>query len=310
MKLIIQIPCLNEEETLPITFADLPKEIPGVDVIEYMIINDGSTDRTSEVAKELGIHHITGFKQNRGLARTFMKGLNTALDHGADIIVNTDGDNQYCGQDIPKLVQPILDGHADIVIGDRETHNIDHFSAFKKYMQRHGSFVASLFSGMEIPDATSGFRAFSREAAMELNVVSDFSYTLETLIQAGRKHMTVVSVPIRTNEKLRESRLFRSMGQFMRRSAATMIRVYTTHEPLKVFMTIAVMLFLVGAIPIGRFLYFVSLGDSGGHIQSLILGSALMLGAGFCGTVGLLADMITANRKMIEEIIRRQREQN
>ena len=308
MKLIIQIPCLNEEETLAVTVADLPTEIPGIDTIEYLVIDDGSSDKTQEVAKACGVHHIVGFNQNRGLARAFMLGINSCLDLGADIIVNTDADNQYCGADIPKLVEPILKGEADMVIGDRETHNIDHFSNFKKYMQRHGSFVAGHFSGLEIPDATSGFRAFSRNAALDLNVVSDFSYTLETLIQAGRKRLAVVSVPIRTNEKLRESRLFKSMFQFMRRSAATMIRVYTTHEPLKVFISIGAIFFLIGIFPIARFIYFVVQGDSGGHIQSLILGSSLLILSAFMCTIGLLADMITANRKMIEEVLRRERD--
>ena len=308
MKLIIQIPCLNEEETLPVTVKDLPTSLPGVTSIEYLIIDDGSSDRTIEVAKELGVHHVVGFKGNRGLAKAFQLGINSCLDRSADIIVNTDGDNQYCGEDIAKLVAPIVNGEADIVIGDRETHTIEHFSPLKKWLQRHGSFMVGQFAGVDIPDATSGFRAFSREAALDLNVISDFSYTLETLIQAGRKGLKVVSVPIRTNQKLRESRLFKSMFQFLKRSGATMIRVYTTHSPLKVFLTLAVVALLLGAIPFTRFLYFVAIGEGDGKIQSLIFGLVLAVISGFLATLGVLADMITANRKLIEELLRIQRD--
>lgn len=304
MKLIIQIPCYNEEETLPITVRDLPKSIPGIDVIETLIIDDGSTDRTREAAVECGVNHVTGFPANRGLARAFMRGLNTCLSLGADIVVNTDADNQYCGADIPKLVEPIVRGEADIVIGDRQTHTIGHFSAFKKFLQKHGSFLVGMFSGTRIPDATSGFRAISRQAALELNVISDFSYTLETLIQAGRKRLAVVSIPIRTNEQLRESRLFKTMSSFVRRSGSTMARVYTTNEPLKVFLWAAFCCMIGAAIPFGRFLYFVVKRDSGGHIQSLLLGLALFLVGGFLATVGVLSELINANRKLIEEILR------
>jgi len=304
LKLIIQIPCLNEAETLPVTINDLPKSISGIDEIELLVIDDGSTDRTREVARECGVHHVVGFPGNRGLARAFAYGLTACLERGADIIVNTDADNQYCGEDIPKLVAPIMRGEADIVIGDRQTHTIGHFSRLKKFLQKHGSILVGALSKMPIPDATSGFRAISRQAALELNVISDFSYTLETLIQAGRKRLAVISVPIRTNKRLRESRLFKTMFGFVRRSASTLIRVYATHEPLKVFLG-AAFVFLLGALfPFARFLYFAAMGNSGGRIQSLILGVALFLVSGFLATVGVLAELISANRKLIEEILK------
>ena len=304
MKLIIQIPCYNEEETLPLTLGDLPTAIIGVDSIEILIIDDGSTDRTVEVARENGVHHVASFSQNRGLAKAFARGINTCLALGADIIVNTDADNQYCGEDIPKLVEPILRGQADIVIGDRQTHSIGHFSTVKKFFQKHGSLLVGHLSNMEVPDATSGFRAFSRQAALELNVISTFSYTLETLIQAGRKRLAVHSVPIRTNEKLRESRLFTSMFDFMRHSGSTMIRVYTTHEPLKVFLTLAILFFAGSLIPFGRFLFFAMQGDTGGHVQSLIFGMVCFFTGGFMASIGILAELISANRKLVEEILR------
>jgi len=308
MKLIIQIPCLNEEETLPATVADLPRTIEGVDEIEILVIDDGSDDRTREVAKECGVHHITGFPGNRGLARAFAQGLNTCLSLDADIIVNTDADNQYSGHDIPKLVAPIVEGQADIVIGDRETHTINHFSAFKKFLQKHGSILVGKASGVKIPDATSGFRAISREAALSLNVISDFSYTLETLIQAGGKRLKVISVPIRTNDKLRESRLFKSMFGFLRKSGSTMVRVYTTQQPLKVFLVPAFLALLISLIPFGRFLYFVIKGNGGGHIQSLIFGLILFFVSGFLTIIGVLAELINANRKLIEEVLKSTRD--
>jgi glycosyltransferase involved in cell wall biosynthesis len=304
MKLIIQIPCFNEEKTLAVTVADLPKQLPGIDSIEYLVIDDGSVDRTQDVARQCGVHHIVGFRQNRGLARGFMLGLNTSLSLGADIIVNTDADNQYCGEDIAKLVAPIVAGEADIVIGDRQTQSIDHFSGFKKFLQKHGSFWVGKFAGLDVPDATSGFRAISREAAMDLNVISDFSYTLETLIQAGQKRFAVASVPIRTNEKLRESRLFKSMFSFVRKSGSTILRVYTTHEPLKVFFLLAVFPFLVAFGLFARFLlYYIRFGAAG-LIQSLIFGMVFFLVSAFLITIGLLADMINANRKLLEQVLK------
>ena len=311
MKLIIQIPCYNEEQTLALTVKDLPTEIPGIDEIEYLVIDDGSSDRTREVAKACGVHHVVGFPGNRGLARAFSCGINACLRKGADIIVNTDADNQYCGQDISKLVGPIVEGSADIVIGDRQTHTIGHFSAFKKLLQKHGSLFVGMLSRMDVPDATSGFRAFSRKSALELNVISDFSYTLETLIQAGSKRLAVQSVPIRTNEKLRESRLFKSMSSFLRRSGSTMIRVYTTNEPLKVFLITASVLMFCAIVPFARFAYFFLRGDGGGHVQSLFLGLILFVLSGFLTVIGVLAELINANRKLIEHvltIIRDQRE--
>lgn len=309
MKLIIQIPCFNEEETLPVTVKDLPRELPGVDTIEYMVIDDGSSDRTCEVAQECGVHHIVGFSQNRGLAKAFMLGLNTALDLDADLIVNTDADNQYCGEDIEKLVAPVLKGEADIVIGDRQTHTIDHFSHFKKFLQHRGSIMISMLSATKIPDATSGFRAFSRDAALEINIISDFSYTLESVIQAGRKRLAVKSVPISTNEKLRESRLFKSMFTFVKRSGATAVRVYTTYEPLKVFFRSAGFLVVCASLIFARFLYYFLRDGGAGHIQSLILGAVLVSMAGILAMIGILSDMITANRKLLEELLRRAKDQ-
>lgn len=304
MKLIIQIPCFNEEETLPLTLKDLPSEIPGIDEIETLIIDDGSTDRTRAVAVDHGVNHVVGFPANRGLARAFGYGLNACIERGADIIVNTDADNQYNGADIPKLVQPILEGRADMVIGDRQTHTIGHFSKLKKILQKHGSFMVGVLAGMKIPDAASGFRAISREAALEMNVISDFSYTLESLIQAGHKRLAVVSVPISTNDKTRESKLFHSMFAFVRRSAATMIRAYTTHQPLKVFLSLSAVFMLMAAILFGRFLIFYISGDSAGHIQSLIFGAAFLIVAGFMAAIGILADLINANRKLVEEVLK------
>lgn len=308
MKCIIQIPCLNEEKTLPVTLNDLPKSLPGIDVLEILVIDDGSTDRTVEVAKACGVHHVVGFRRNRGLARAFQLGIDACLARGADIIVNTDADNQYYGPDIAALVAPIVAGGADIVVGDRQTQTIQHFSALKKALQKHGSLLVGSFAGMEVPDATSGFRAISREAALELNVISDFSYTLETLIQAGRKRLAVVSVPIRTNKVLRKSRLFRSIFSFVRQSAATMVRVYTTNEPLKVFSLAAFALVAAAMIPFGRFLYYFIRTGAAGHVQSLILGAVLFIAGAFFFTVGVLSDLINANRKLLEQLLRKQRD--
>lgn len=309
MKLIIQIPCFNEEETLPITVAELPREIPGIDTVEYLIIDDGSRDHTRRVAEECGVHHIVGFPGNRGLARAFQYGIDSCIGLGADLIVNTDADNQYCGADIPKLLQPLLEGTADIVVGDRETQNISHFSLLKKFLQKQGSRVVGQLAGSSVPDATSGFRAFTRAAALELNITSDFSYTLETLIQAGRKHLTVAHVPIRTNGVLRPSRLFRSMPQFIKRSGGTMVRVYTTYEPLKVFLSASVLCLVPALILFLRFLYYYFvLGQGGGRVQSLIIAVALTVFAAFLATIGILADMINTNRKLIEDILRSTRD--
>ena len=300
MKLIVQIPCFNEAETLPQTVADIPKKIAGIDEIEVLVIDDGSTDRTAEIAYELGVKHIIRHRRNRGLARSFTDGLDYAIKAGADIIVNTDGDNQYCGEDIGLLVQPILDGHSDLVVGDRQTWSCEHFSLFKRALQQIGSHVVRRLSATDIPDAVSGFRAISREAALQLNVTTNFSYTIETLIQAGRGRMAIACVPVRTNAKTRPSRLFRSIPQFIRKSGATMLRAYALHHPLSVFFGLGLVLFALGITPICRFLFFYINGDGNGHVQSLLLGCALVLLGSGAWIVGLLADLIAANRKLME----------
>jgi glycosyltransferase involved in cell wall biosynthesis len=307
MKLIVQIPCLNEEQTLPQTLADIPRQIEGIDLVEILIIDDGSSDRTVEVARQLGVEHIIQNKKNLGLARTFRKGLDACLKLGADIVVNTDGDNQYAGRDIPKLVQPILDGRADIVVGDRRTGRIGHFSGSKKLLQALGSWVVRKLSGVDIPDAVSGFRAISREAALRLNIVSPFSYTTEMLIQAGKKHMAVVSVPVETNAKTRESRLFKSIPQFIERQVTTIVRTYAMYQPLRVFFLIGIVLGIIGVLPIVRFLYFYAIGAGAGHIQSLILGGVLLMMAFLSCLVGLVADLINFNRQLIEMTLERVR---
>jgi glycosyltransferase involved in cell wall biosynthesis len=307
MKLIVQIPCFNEEETLPATFNDIPKQIDGVDVVEILIVDDGSTDKTIEVAKKLGIHHIIVNKKNKGLARTFRTGINECLKLGADIIVNTDGDNQYAGWDIPKLIQPILEGKADIVVGDRNTSKVAHFSPFKKFLQWIGSYVVKTLSGVNVPDAVSGFRAYSRDAALQLNIVSPFSYTIEALIQAGKKHMAVTSVPVETNAKTRESRLFSSIPKFIERQLTTIVRMYSMYQPLKVFFLIGLTLSLLGAIPIIRFMYFYFLGDGDGHIQSLILGGVFVILGFISFLIALLADLMNFNRQLIEQTLEKVR---
>ena len=302
MKLIIQIPCFNEEETLGVTYNDLPRHIDGIDVIEYLIINDGSKDRTVEVARELGIHHIVSFKQNKGLAYGFMAGIDACLHLGADIIVNTDADNQYCGADIEKLVRPILDNKADIVIGERPIDQTEHFSRKKKMFQHLGSWVVRVASGTDIPDAPSGFRAYSREAALRLNVINEYTYTLETIIQAGHDKIAMTSVPIRTNGETRPSRLFSSMWRYMKRSSSVIIRSFMMYKPLRFFVILGGLLFLIG-IALGiRYLVYLIGGVGTGHIQSLILAAILMI-MGFQTIVtGLLADIIAANRKILEDI--------
>jgi glycosyltransferase involved in cell wall biosynthesis len=307
MKLIVQIPCFNEEATLPATFNDIPKQIDGVDVVEILIIDDGSTDKTIEVAKTLGVHHIVINKNNRGLARTFRTGLNECLKLGADIIVNTDGDNQYAGWDIPKLIQPILDGKADLVVGDRNTAKVAHFSPFKKFLQRLGSYVVKTLSGVKVPDAVSGFRAYSRDAALQLNIVSPFSYTIEALIQAGKKHMAVSSVPVETNAKTRESRLFSSIPKFIERQLTTIVRMYAMYQPLKVFFFIGLTLSILGAIPILRFLYFYFTGDGEGHLQSLVLGGVFTILGFISFLIALLADLMNFNRQLIEQTLEKVR---
>ena len=307
MKLIVQIPCYNEEHTLPETLNDIPREIEGVDTVEIMIIDDGSTDRTIEVAKSLGVDHIIRNKNNRGLARTFRKGIDECLKLGADIIVNTDGDNQYAGWDIPKLIKPILEEKADVVIGDRKTQDINHFSPLKKLLQRLGSYVVKKVSGVQVPDAVSGFRAYSREAALQLNIISPFSYTIEALIQSGKKHMAVTHVPVETNAKTRESRLFTSIPKFIERQLTTIVRMYTMYQPLRVFVLLGALITLIGLIPIVRFLIFYMMGDGNGHLQSLILGGVLTLLGIITFLIAILADLINFNRQLIEQTLEKVR---
>ena len=307
MKLIIQIPCYNEAETLEVALNDLPKQIDGIDEIEYLIINDGSKDNTVEVAKNWGVHYVVNFKCNKGLAKGFMAGLDACLRQGADIIVNTDADNQYCGADIEKLVRPILDGKADIVIGERPIDDTEHFSPLKKKLQHIGSWTVRVASKTDVPDAPSGFRAYSRQAALKMNVVNEYTYTLETIVQAGRNKMAITSVPIRTNPELRKSRLFNSMFGYIKKSMLTIIRAFMMYKPLRFFTIIGSTIFLIGLILGIRFLVFVFMGESGGHIQSLILASTLLL-LGFQPFIsGLQADLIASNRKLLEDIQERVR---
>lgn len=307
MKLVIQIPCYNEEATLPQTVRDLPRSLPGIDEIVYLIIDDGSTDRTVQVAQELGVHHIVRLKQNCGLAYAFATGLEAALSVGADVIVNTDGDNQYCGQDIERLVRPILEGRADIVVGDRGVGTLEHFTPLKRFLQRLGSWVVEQAAGIPIPDATSGFRAFSREAALRLTVLSNYTYTLETLIQAGARKMKVAYVPVRTNPQTRPSRLIRSIPSFLMRSTVAILRFYTMYRPLRVFLTVGGVL-IAGGVALGlRFLYFFFQHQSSGHVQSLILAAILTI-VGFQVCMhGLLAELVRLNRQMLEETLYRVR---
>lgn len=305
MKLIIQIPCYNEEETLPITFSQLPRRIEGVDEIEYLIINDGSQDKTVEVAKSLGIHHIVNFPNNRGLAKAFMAGIDASLRLGADIIVNTDADNQYCGFDIEKLVRPILDGNAQMVIGDRDTDSIEHFSNMKKKLQKVGSGVVRFLSHTDVIDTTSGFRAYSRDAAMHLNVISEYTYTLETIFNAGHNKLSIENIKIETNDKLRESRLFKSMWGYIKKSGTTIIRTYSMLRPLKLFLFIGLICIFLGAGIGVRYLWFMLNGDGAGHIQSLILSTIFILIGVQASFFGLIADAIAANRKINTEILYR-----
>jgi len=308
MKLIIQIPCYNEEATLPQTVQDLPSALPGIDEIEYLVVDDGSTDRTVEVARSLGVHHIVRLEQNCGLAYAFLTGLEAALQAGADIVVNTDADNQYRGEDVGQLVLPLLEGRADIVVGDRGVAALERFSPLKRVLQRLGSWVVERAAGIPIPDAVSGFRAFTREAALRLTVLSDYTYTLETLIQAGARRMVVVYVPVRTNPQTRRSRLIRNIPSFLTLSAVTIIRFYTMYRPMWVFTMIGGG-FIAGGVALGlRFLYFfVQRGGEVGKIQSLILAAILtIIGFQVC-LIGLIADLVRLNRKMLEETLYRVR---
>lgn len=300
MKLIVQISCLNEEKTLPLVIKDISKKIEGIEKVEILVIDDGSTDNTYQVAKESGVDHIVKLSSNHGLAKAFMIGLETSLKLGADIIVNTDGDNQYNGNDIPKLIKPIIENKAEMVIGDRKVENIKHFSSTKIFLQKLGSWVVRQLSGTSIPDVTSGFRAYSKEAALQINVVSKFSYTLETIIIAGKKNIPITHVAIRTNKKLRESRLFKSTWDYLKKSIITIIRVYAMYEPLKIFSYIGGIAFILGFILGCRYLYFFFIHSTAGHVQSLILSSILIIVGFQIILIGLVADLISINRELIE----------
>ncbi len=308
MKLIIQIPCFNEEQTLPSTLADLPREIPGIETVEWLVVDDGSTDRTVEVARAGGVDHIVRLTNNRGLAAGFQAGLDACLKLGADVIVNTDADNQYFGGDIPKLVAPILEGQADMVIGNRETDQIEHFSPVKKLLQRWGSAVVRRASDTGVPDTTSGFRAYNREAALQIQVVSKFTYTLESLIQAGKMLVAVDHVAIRTNPKTRESRLFPSTAAYVRRNGVSIFRIYALYEPMRLFLFAAAIAALVGAVIWGRFLWWFFVEDEGsGHIQSLILGSTMFIVAVQFVALGVLGDILAGSRVLQQRILERVR---
>ncbi|MFN2617109.1 MAG: glycosyltransferase family 2 protein [Thermoleophilaceae bacterium] len=307
MKLIIQIPCFNEAEQLPATLADLPREAPGVDAVEWLIVDDGSTDETVDTARAHGVDHIVRLTNNKGLAAAFQAGLDACLKLGADVIVNTDADNQYYGGDIPRLVEPILRGEADMVIGDREVKTVEHFSPLKKRLQRLGSTIVRRASGTGVPDTTSGFRAYNREAALQMQVVSRFTYTLETIIQAGKMLVATEHVPIRTNPQTRDSRLFPSMWAYVRRNALAIFRVYTMYEPLRVFLVVAGVVALGAAVIWGRFLWFLFSGEGHGHIQSLILGATLFIVAVQLAALGVVSDILAGSRVLQQRILERVR---
>ena len=302
MKLIIQIPCYNEEKTLALALKELPRKVKGFTKVEWLIINDGSTDSTVEIARKSGVDHIVGFTRNQGLARGFMLGLDACLRLGADVIVNTDADNQYDARDIPALVKPILEGRADIVIGARPITEIEHFSPIKKFLQKLGSRVVRMASHTDIPDAPSGFRAMSRDAAMRLNVFNNYTYTLETIIQAGQKNMAITSVPIRVNEDLRPSRLVKSISSYVKRSILTIFRIFVVYKPFHFFMTLGLLIFGAGFLLGVRFLYYLFADGGAGHIQSLIL-VAILMGIGFQTMLfAFLADLLAVNRNLMEDV--------
>jgi len=305
MKVVVQIPCLNEEKTLPLVLESMPKKIPGVDVVEVLVIDDGSDDKTREIAAKYGVQHFVVHPRRKGLARSFHDGIMKALDMGADIIVNTDGDNQYPQERIADLVQPIIRHEADIVIADRQVAKIAHFSPGKKLMQKVGTKVLNLAAGTNVPDAPSGFRAYSRDAAMQLNVVTRFSYAMETIIQAGNKNLSIVSVPIETNPKTRESRLFKSSWEHIRKSGVAITRAFIMYRPYVFFLTLGLLLFLAGAVLFGRFLYLFLFEDheASGHVQSLILGAVLLVGSFISFAMGIIADLIRINRTLTEDLL-------
>jgi glycosyltransferase involved in cell wall biosynthesis len=306
-KLIIQIPCLNEAATLPATLRDLPVSIPGIDVIEVLVIDDGSRDDTVRVAQQHGVHHIVRFRRNKGLAAAFTAGIDASIKLGADYIVNTDADNQYAGADIAKLLAPLTNGTADICIGDRNIQALSHLSSSRKFLQRWGSWVVRQVSNTSVPDTTSGFRAYTREAALRMTIVSEFSYTLESIIQAGKKRMAIAHVPVATNPRTRESRLFDSVFSYIKRSAATIVRIYASYEPLKVFSYIGGLFFSGGLLISLRFLYYYYYGTGFGHLQSLILSAVLMITGFQIVLIGLVADLIGGSRKLLEDLVYRMR---
>ena len=307
VRLVIQIPCFNEAETLPATLTDLPRQVTGFDEVLWLVIDDGSSDGTAEVAKAHGVDAVVKLTQNKGLAVAFQVGLDAALQLGADVIVNTDADNQYSAANIPNLVEPITQGHADLVVGTRDITNHEEFSTLKKYLQKIGSWVVRQASATEVSDVTSGFRAYTKEAALQVNVVSQFTYTLETLIQAGRSDLAVVDIPISVNPTTRPSRLFRSKRQYVRRSAGTISRVYAMHQPLRVFNIPAAVFAVAGLILFGRFGWFYLTAGGEGHIQSLIVGAVCLLVAMQMLMLGLLADLLRSNRVISERVLRRVR---
>jgi glycosyltransferase involved in cell wall biosynthesis len=311
VKLVIQVPCLNEEETLPLVFERMPRTIPGVDSIEFVVIDDGSTDRTVQVAQQLGVHHFVRHTRNMGLGRSFHDGILKALELDADILVNTDGDNQYPSEAIPELIRPILDGSADIVIGDRQTHTIAHFSPVKKRLQKLGSKVVNVAADTDVPDAASGFRAYSREALIRLNPITRFSYCMETIIQAGSKRLKIVSVPIQTNPKTRESRLFKGSLEHVLKSAAAILRAYVMYKPLTLFTSLSAFLFVLSLVPFVRFLFLVWFTDDVGgvarHVQSLVVGSVVMIAAVITLALGVISDLIRINRILIEDSLEQQK---
>jgi glycosyltransferase involved in cell wall biosynthesis len=307
MKLIIQIPCYNEEGQLPVTLGRLPRQVPGFDVVEWLVIDDGSQDRTIEVAREHGVDHVVRLTNHKGLAAAFQAGLDAGLKLGADVIVNTDADNQYEGGDVPKLVAPILRGEADMVVGDRQVDTIEYFSTFKKLLQRLGSWVVRQASSTEIPDATSGFRAYNREAALQMQAVSKFTYTLETIIQAGKLLVAVDHVPIRTNPRTRESRLFPSSAAYVRRNALSIFRIYSQYQPLKVFWGGAMVMGLAALAVFIRFLVYYAEGNGRGHVQSLIAGAVLFIAAMLLGSLGVIGDLLDAQRTISQRTFERVR---
>jgi glycosyltransferase involved in cell wall biosynthesis len=308
-KLLIQIPCLNEASTLPATLRDLPRSIPGIDIIEVLVIDDGSRDGTAEIARANGVDHIVRLRRNKGLAAAFQAGIDACLKAGADFIVNTDADNQYSGRDIPRLLEPLLRGDADICIGDRNIAEVRHMSWRKRQLQRLGSWVVRQVSNTTVPDTTSGFRAYTRDAALRMTIVSEFSYTLESIIQAGKKRMAIAHVPVDTNPRTRDSRLFDSVFSYVKRSGATIVRIYAMYEPLKVFTYIGMAIFGVGFVLALRFLYFYLFSTTYGtrFLQSLILSAVLMIVGFQVVLIGLLADVISANRKLLEDVVYRVR---